>query len=497
MLGSNAQSSPNSLLHIVEGADFTFPPTRSPSEAGSDCSPGEMVLSGVVTTDNYPSENRWAIEFPGTTREPIRFAFPRDARGVDHVIPPACVPDGATFTLEDIYGDGMCCSYGEGSYSLSLDGGTVEPVAFNPAFGRSAVHTMRLAPTVPTPPPAPPTTAAPTPMGATFAPTRLPTTSGPTAAPTMSEPTSAPTCVDLDDSCSAWAAIGYCVSPDHDVSMAINCRASCTLCTPVEAPPVNPPLPCHKVACGSPDGCGTEEASCIADEDAGSRYGVRCCSDVLLFGWIRNANCPRVASENFGWQLPSECQLGKTWAEANEFCTVTLANLNGNPRLCTVDEAQRGCMTGSGCNLDTELVWTSDSDVIGGETIEGLAIEVTRTTDEPPTEATTAAATTAAATVASNPATSSTDDDDNSKGSSIAGAVLGALGLLFSILIAGLYVRQQRHVKQLEDQIYTNAPVVNRHQSNVVSGFKAPPLMLVAEEAPIEVGARRAKLSVV
>lgn len=178
------------------------------------------------------------------------------------------------------------------------------------------------------------------------------------------------------------------------------------------------------------------------------------------------------------------CQHGKTWAEANDFCTVTLANLNGNPRLCTVDEAQRGCMTGSGCNLDTELVWTSDSDVIGGELVEDLAIEVTRTTDEPLTETTTPAATTPAATVASNPAASSTDDDDNSKGSAIAGAVLGALGLLFSILIAGLYVRQQRHVKQLEDQLYTKAPVANRHKSNVASEFRAPQLMLVAEEAP-------------
>src|SRR5690606_21113915 len=38
-----------------------------------------------------------------------------------------CIPDGSAvvFTINDSYGDGICCNYGSGTYSVSMNGTTV------------------------------------------------------------------------------------------------------------------------------------------------------------------------------------------------------------------------------------------------------------------------------------------------------------------------------------------------------------------------------------
>jgi hypothetical protein len=47
-----------------------------------------------------------------------------------------CIPDGCyNFTIFDSYGDGMCCSYGNGSYSFTTAGGTV--LASGGSYGSS------------------------------------------------------------------------------------------------------------------------------------------------------------------------------------------------------------------------------------------------------------------------------------------------------------------------------------------------------------------------
>ena len=47
------------------------------------------------------------------------------------------------FDISDVYGDGMCCTYGEGSYSITVDGAVV---ASGSDFGGSASHTFCAAP---------------------------------------------------------------------------------------------------------------------------------------------------------------------------------------------------------------------------------------------------------------------------------------------------------------------------------------------------------------
>jgi Zn-dependent metalloprotease len=90
----------------------------------ADCVTGVVYLS--ITLDNYPEETAWTL---------------RDA--ANNVVASASYstanPDGSTvtetfsglsagdytFTITDSYGDGICCSYGQGSYTLSSDAGVI------------------------------------------------------------------------------------------------------------------------------------------------------------------------------------------------------------------------------------------------------------------------------------------------------------------------------------------------------------------------------------
>ncbi len=79
-----------------------------------------------ITFDNYPSETSWEITdangvivFSGGT-------YASQANGSTLTLA-NCIDTGCyTFTMKDSYGDGMCCSYGNGSFSLTEDAtGTV------------------------------------------------------------------------------------------------------------------------------------------------------------------------------------------------------------------------------------------------------------------------------------------------------------------------------------------------------------------------------------
>ena len=75
----------------------------------------------TINFDNYPSETSWeikdnsgAVVFSGGT-------YGSQTQGSTLVIS-NCLPSGCyTFIMKDSYGDGMCCSYGSGSYSLVQD----------------------------------------------------------------------------------------------------------------------------------------------------------------------------------------------------------------------------------------------------------------------------------------------------------------------------------------------------------------------------------------
>ncbi|MTB50988.1 S8 family serine peptidase [Lewinella sp. W8] len=96
------------------------------------CNGTEVTLTIVL--DNYPEETSWTItaDGGGIVASGGTYGFLADGSTYTEDI---CLADGCyTFTINDSYGDGICCSYGNGSYSLT-DGGTV--LASGGAFASS------------------------------------------------------------------------------------------------------------------------------------------------------------------------------------------------------------------------------------------------------------------------------------------------------------------------------------------------------------------------
>ena len=74
------------------------------------CTASELQIA--IVADNYPSETTWQI-----TNESGTVSASGDVNG--GVV---CLSEGCyVFSIYDSYGDGICCSYGEGSYTLFLD----------------------------------------------------------------------------------------------------------------------------------------------------------------------------------------------------------------------------------------------------------------------------------------------------------------------------------------------------------------------------------------
>ena len=90
---------------------------------GSNCAPsGNLTLT--ITFDNYPEETSWQVTNSGGTvvaSNSYSTSNP-DGSTVNETI--SGLADGDyTFTMSDSYGDGMCCTYGNGSFTLTDAGG--------------------------------------------------------------------------------------------------------------------------------------------------------------------------------------------------------------------------------------------------------------------------------------------------------------------------------------------------------------------------------------
>lgn len=83
----------------------------------AQCPPGQAQVVVSIVEDDYPNETTWDL---------------RDAQGSilasgDVTGGTACVDTGIclSFTIYDSYGDGICCSWGQGSYSVTYNGQVV------------------------------------------------------------------------------------------------------------------------------------------------------------------------------------------------------------------------------------------------------------------------------------------------------------------------------------------------------------------------------------
>jgi len=136
------------------GIDCGGPCTACPS----NCSGTEVTIS--ITFDNYPEETSWAITNASGATVASGGTYGNQADGSTLTIT-ECLSSGCyNFTISDAYGDGICCSYGNGSYSVTGGGGTL-------ASGGSFTSSETTNFCVGSQPPPPPSCDTPTGLGTT------------------------------------------------------------------------------------------------------------------------------------------------------------------------------------------------------------------------------------------------------------------------------------------------------------------------------------------
>ncbi|MFT5989457.1 MAG: hypothetical protein ACJATN_001612 [Neolewinella sp.] len=88
----------------------------TPGGGGGACTDTEVALN--IVADNYGSETTWTLTGPSGT---VASGGPYTNNSTNSET--FCLPDGCyDFTINDAYGDGICCTYGNGSYALSGGG---------------------------------------------------------------------------------------------------------------------------------------------------------------------------------------------------------------------------------------------------------------------------------------------------------------------------------------------------------------------------------------
>jgi V8-like Glu-specific endopeptidase len=164
-------------------------PTRSPAPTESPIPCAGRSLKVNLLTDRYPKETSWALTNTCTS-------VVEQSKGVDSYLTAGtsyaetyCVPFAAyVFTISDSHGDGICCSFGSGSYSVTYGG---VQVASGASFRSSESTSFGACASQPTKSPTPLPTNFPS-TKPTNIPTTLPTTPQPTKSPTT-RPTISPT----------------------------------------------------------------------------------------------------------------------------------------------------------------------------------------------------------------------------------------------------------------------------------------------------------------
>ena len=238
-ISSPGTGSPNLLAYVIDEptAPTSTPPTPAPASApptpqpecasASDngkactlqgsclgvCENGgcgfpddSATITFLLTTDDYPTDTGWELRkdsnsFLVDSRASGYYTSQRSSYCEQVTVEQS---GDYTFVINDhpTYQDGLCCSYGDGSYSLYQGKALVRTGG---VFGLSETTSLSVGTTSPTLNPTPSPTKAPTP-GPTNAPTPIPTpspteapvpptpgpTPGPTSGPTPS-PTRAPT----------------------------------------------------------------------------------------------------------------------------------------------------------------------------------------------------------------------------------------------------------------------------------------------------------------
>ncbi len=94
---------------------------------GTSCTDNEVTFN--LNFDNYGSETSWTLKNSAGQTVESGSGYTNTSADVTETF---CLPAGCyDFTINDSYGDGICCSYGNGSYSLvAADGTTISGASF-------------------------------------------------------------------------------------------------------------------------------------------------------------------------------------------------------------------------------------------------------------------------------------------------------------------------------------------------------------------------------
>jgi len=163
---------------------------------------GKSKIDVEITIDNYGEETDYDIKDSSGTEVMKGSGWPSNSINSFW----KCVVAGTyTFTIKDGYGDGLCCSYGQGGYVVKAND---QEVASGGQFGSEETKTFDVGDVVPTTPApfSPPTSAPVSPPTDGTAPTPFPTHTPPTMHPTGTAPTpyptgTAPTAYPTPDTC--------------------------------------------------------------------------------------------------------------------------------------------------------------------------------------------------------------------------------------------------------------------------------------------------------
>ena len=135
-LGEYHDSDDDGVCDGLDNCPYTSNPNQTDSDGdgdgdvcedgnggnGSGCSDIELTLT--ITFDDYPSETDWEIKSGATIIESEgNYSNSQAGNTIQESI---CVEDGCyDLVFYDLYDDGICCDYGNGSYTLTDSEGTV------------------------------------------------------------------------------------------------------------------------------------------------------------------------------------------------------------------------------------------------------------------------------------------------------------------------------------------------------------------------------------
>ncbi|MEZ9267009.1 endonuclease [Vibrio splendidus] len=105
-----------------DGSEVVYLDNFQPTETPPTQSCNDTSAALTLVTDNYGSETSWSLK--NSVSQTLYSGSDYQSNTNNEV--EMCLADGSyTLEVSDSYGDGMCCSVGSGSYSLSVNGTVV------------------------------------------------------------------------------------------------------------------------------------------------------------------------------------------------------------------------------------------------------------------------------------------------------------------------------------------------------------------------------------